>query len=139
MSTLMKSAMLRLPMLVMQPTVPCRQMSLMWFGPTPTWLCWNVGGVTHVMAGAQLPLVVTAMNACHCFAVSAALGCSRWFDASSWLVPNQMKPSLPGSPAAIQPIELVGLVAVCPPASTWIGCDQIVWLWLSIAESSEYT
>ena len=121
MSTLMKSAMLRLPTLVMQPTVPCRQMSLMWLGPMPTCACWNVGVVA-------VPLVVTAMYACHCLLVLPRLGCSRWLVALSWLVPSQMKPSLPGSPATIQPKALVGLVAVCPPASTWIGADHTVWL-----------
>src|SRR5207302_10190838 len=68
MSTLMKSAMLRLPTLVMQPTVPCKQTSPMWLGPMPTCCCSNVGV-------AVLPLVVTAMKGCHCLEVFAWLGC----------------------------------------------------------------
>src|SRR5437660_12315930 len=122
MSTLMKSAMLRLPMLVMQPTVPCRQTSPMWLGPMPTSNCWNVGELV-------LPLRVTAMKGCHCLLVLALLGCSR---AS---VPSQMKPSLPGSPAATQPMMLV---AVAAPLSTWMGGDQVAWVWPSAAVSSEY-
>src|SRR2546430_972647 len=70
-STLMKSAMLRLPGGAVAPhSVPCRQMSPMWLGFCPSRACWKVGlGVS--------PLVVTDMNGYHCLSFVCRLGCSR--------------------------------------------------------------
>src|SRR3954465_450565 len=115
MSTLMKSAMFRLPTFWMHPTVPWRQMSPMWLGPLPTTVCVNDG--EDAVAS-----VVIAITGCHSFCAFGLLGCSRTG------VSSHTKPRGPGSPAPTQPNTLVPL-----SWSTRMGADHSLCEWSGVS------